>query len=70
VASPPRMELHRHYHQMSEKDEDAVVQSVADLIVAYLKRHPGSLVRAASTAATPHPDQPATTAMHTKEIQE
>lgn len=70
MASPPRMELRRHYHQMSEKDADAVVQTVADLIVSYLKKHPGTLPRPASTAASPCQSQPATTALHAKEIQE
>ena len=37
-----QIELRRHCRKMSEKDTDAVVQAVADLIVSYLKRNPGA----------------------------
>jgi len=54
-------------HEMSEKDVDAVVQSVADLIVSYLSQDPESLHRAVPTPATPRHKQPAVKAAHMKE---
>ncbi len=33
-------EFRRHCRKLSEKDTDAVVQAVADLMVSYLKRNP------------------------------
>ena len=38
--APAQIDIRRHYHKLSEKDTDAVVQTVADLIVSYLKRNP------------------------------
>ena len=70
MARPPRMELRRHYHQMSEKDADAVVEAVADLIVGYLKRNPQAMERAASAEASASPTSPATTTLPVKENQE
>lgn len=70
MTRPPRMELRRHYHQMSEKDADSVVQTVADLIVGYLKRNPQAMDRAASAEASAVPSAPATTTLPVKEIQE
>jgi len=55
---------------MSEKDVDAVVQSVADLIVSYVSQNPESLCRAAPTPAAPRGKQPAVTAAHVKETRE
>lgn len=70
MARPPRMEFRRHYHQMSEKDADAVVQTVADLIVGYLKRNPQAMDRAASAEANASPTAPGMTPVPVKEIQE
>ena len=50
---------------MSEKDVDAVVQSVADLIVSYLSQNPETLRRAA-----PQRKQSAVKATHVKETRE
>jgi len=55
---------------MSEKDVDATVQSVADLIVSYLSQKPESLHRAAPTDATPRRKQPAVKTAHVKETRE
>jgi hypothetical protein len=40
VSVSAQIELRRHCRKLSEKDTDAVVQAVADLIVSYLKRDP------------------------------
>jgi hypothetical protein len=40
VAPSTRFEIRRHCRELSEKDTDAVVHAVADLIVSYLKRDP------------------------------
>lgn len=37
MASREPIELKRHYSELSEKDTDAVVGILADLIVTYLK---------------------------------
>jgi hypothetical protein len=47
MAARAKIAMHRHLHAMSEKDIDAVVQSVADLIVSYLSQNPETLRRAA-----------------------
>lgn len=41
MGTPPQMEFTRHFHTLSDKDAEAVVQTVADLIIGYLKRNPG-----------------------------
>lgn len=41
MGTPPQMNLRRHFHTLSDKDAETVVQTVADLIVDYLKRNPG-----------------------------
>jgi hypothetical protein len=41
VGTPPQMEFRRHFHTLSDKDAETVVQTVADLIIGYLKRNPG-----------------------------
>jgi len=38
VPAPPTIELKRHYHTLSEKETNEVVEAVADLIVTFLKR--------------------------------
>ena len=40
-ATPP-IELKRHFHTLSEKETDEVVDAVADLIVNFLKGKRGS----------------------------
>jgi hypothetical protein len=42
VAKTAPFEIERHYRQMSEKDTDAVVQAVAELIVARLRQRGGT----------------------------
>ena len=37
MPSRERIELKRHYSKQSEKDTNAVVQAVADLVVTFLK---------------------------------
>jgi hypothetical protein len=37
VPAPPAIELKRHFHTLSEKETDEVVEIVADLVVNYLK---------------------------------
>ena len=70
MAMRAKITMHRHVSAMSEKDIDAVVQSVADLIVSYLSQNPESLCRAAPTPAAPRGKQPAVTAAHVKETRE
>ena len=36
MPTPPTLELTRHYHTLSEREVDEVVQAVADLIVTFL----------------------------------
>ena len=43
------LKLRRHYSELSEKETDALVGVLADLIVTYLKKRGGSL----SAPATP-----------------
>ena len=70
MAARAKIAMHRHLHAMSEKDVDAVVQSVADLIVSYLSQNPETLRRAAPTPAAPQRKQPAVKAAHVKETRE
>ena len=70
MAARAKIAMHRHLHAMSEKDIDAVVQSVADLIVSYLSKNPESLHRAAPTPAVPRRKQPALKTAHVKETRE
>lgn len=37
MPAPATPELKRHYHKLSEKETDEVVEAVADLIVNFLK---------------------------------
>jgi hypothetical protein len=37
VPAPPAIELKRHYHTLSEKETQGVVEAVAELIVCFLK---------------------------------
>lgn len=37
MPTPPPIELKRHFHTLSEKETDEVVDVVADLIVNFLK---------------------------------
>jgi hypothetical protein len=37
IVPPPPIELKRHFHTLSEKETDEVVDVVADLIVNFLK---------------------------------
>jgi hypothetical protein len=37
VPTPASIELKRHYHELSEKETNEVVETVADLIVNFLK---------------------------------
>lgn len=55
MAVPAQIELRRHYRKLSEKDTDAVVQTVADLIVSYLKRNPGPCGAHQTASATTGP---------------
>lgn len=50
MASHAQFEIKRHYSDLSEKESDAVVGMVADLIVSYLKRTSGSGQRAPGDA--------------------
>jgi hypothetical protein len=59
MAARAQIAMHRHLHAMSEKDIDAVVQAVADLIVNYFARNPESLRRSTSTPTVPRPNQQA-----------
>lgn len=70
MPAPAQIAMHRHLHAMSEKDVDAVVHAVADLIVNYLAAHPESLRRTAPTPAAPRLNRPATKVAHLKETRE
>jgi len=70
MAARAKIAMHRHLHAMSEKDVDAVVQSVADLIVSYLSKNPESVHRAAPTPAAPRRKQSAVKPAHVKEARE
>jgi len=37
VPTPRTIQLKRHYHTLSEKETNEVVEAVADLIVTFLK---------------------------------
>lgn len=67
MAAPAQIALRRHFHEMSEKDADAVVQTVADLIVSYLKRNSESLRRATATPAASGPNPPTATVAQVRE---
>ena len=44
--SSAAIRLKRHYREMSDKQTDELVEAVANLIVAYLKRTDGSVASA------------------------
>ena len=70
MAARAQIAMHRHLHAMSEKDVDAVVQSVADLVVSYLSQNPEALHRAAPTPVAQRRKQQAVKAVHVKETRE
>lgn len=53
MATPP-IELKRHFHTLSEKETDEVVDVVADLIVNFLKGKRGSEQSAKRGQERPH----------------
>lgn len=70
MAARAQIAMHRHLHAIAEKDIDAVVQSVADLIVSYLSQSPEPPRRAAPTPTAPRRKQPAVKTAHVKETRE
>lgn len=70
MAAREQIAMHRHLHTMSEKDVDAVVQTVADLVVGYLSRNPEALHRAAPTPTAARRKHLVVTAAHVKETRE
>ena len=70
MAMRAKIAMHRHLHAMSEKDVDALVQSVADLIVSYISENRKSPRRAAPTPAAPRRKQPVVKVAHEKETRE
>ena len=67
MAAPARIELTRHYHELSATDTDAVIQTVADLIVSYLKGDSGLLQHASAETFTRALTPPAATDAQQKE---
>ncbi len=55
MTTPAPLAIVRHYRELSEKDTTAVVQSVADLIVSYLKANPNAGQPASSGPKTRRP---------------
>jgi len=42
VAAPVQLEVQRHVGEMSAKDQEVVVQTLAEIIVTYLKQESGA----------------------------
>ena len=40
MTTLPPLAIERHYQELSEKDTNAVVEAVADLVVSFLKANP------------------------------
>lgn len=55
MVTPTRFAIKRHYRALSEKETDAVVGAVADLIVTYLKKQSGLACPGEATATTNEP---------------
>ncbi len=58
MAERAQIAMRRHLHAMSEKDVEAAVQAVADLIVTYLSQNPEALPRAVAAPTARHTNQP------------
>ena len=54
MAAPTQMDVQRHVDEMSAKDQDVVVQTLAEIIVAYLKRNHGATQHAGCRRANPN----------------
>lgn len=56
MAATTSMELKRHYAQLSEKETEELIVSVADLIVDFLKGNKESAQSASAGVATTRPE--------------
>jgi dihydroneopterin aldolase len=54
VPTPAPLEIKRHYSELSEKETADVVETVADLIVTFLKERPESARRVELKQEQPH----------------
>jgi dihydroneopterin aldolase len=54
VPTPAPLEIKRHYSELSEKETADVVETVADLIVTFLKGRPESARRVELKQEQPH----------------
>ena len=53
MTRSPDIELKRHYRKLSDKQTDELVNSVADLVVAFIKQGQESPVEATAPANDP-----------------
>lgn len=53
MAAPVQLDVQRHVDEMSAKDQDVVVQTLAEIIVAYLKQNHGATQHAGCRRSNP-----------------
>lgn len=53
MAAPTQLDVQRHVGEMSAKDQDVVVQTLAEIIVTYLKQNSGATQHAGCRRANP-----------------
>lgn len=69
MTAPPQIELQRHLGEMSAKDENVVVQTLAELVITYLKQNPDATRRTCGRRNTPDVKLRAATGQRQKETQ-
>ncbi|GEM_PF-1905633 len=53
MAAPTQLDVQRHVGEMSAKDQDVVVQTLAEIIVTYLKQNSGTTQHAGCRHTNP-----------------
>lgn len=53
MAAPTQLDVQRHVGEMSAKDQDVVVQTLAEIIVTYLKQNSSATQRAGCRHTNP-----------------
>jgi len=67
VPAPAQIEMRRHFGEMSARDENVVIQTLAELVVTYLKQNPDATRRACRRRNTPDVKRRAATGRRQKE---
>ena len=67
MAAPTQLDVQRHVGEMSAEDQDVVVQTLAEIIVTYLKLKSGATQHASCRRANPNVNRRAAKTTRQKE---